>query len=123
VARERTIRIVVTGGATMPRWQHIVIEVKVMSTSTVGNPQAAASRIIVVEVSCAGSPLDSNTSPTCMHRSRTCCTCASVGTIGPTGRNRSAVGGPPCRNSWASRRRALRMRRVSGLMAGVPRQR
>jgi hypothetical protein len=31
------------------------------------------------------------------------------------------VGGPPCRSSWASRRRALRMRRVNGLMAAVPR--
>jgi hypothetical protein len=52
----------------------MVIEVKVMSTSTVARPQAAASRVIVAEVSPTGSPLDRSTSPTRMHRSSTCST-------------------------------------------------
>ena len=103
----------------MPRWQHIVIDVNVMSTSTVGRPQAAARRIIVADVSPAGSPLPSSTSPTCMHRSSTCCTCASEGTSGPTGRSRSAVGGPPRSRSCASRRNAPRNLRVSRPMRPV----
>jgi hypothetical protein len=37
----------VTGAAAMPRWQHIVIELNVMSTSTAERPAVAASRTIV----------------------------------------------------------------------------
>ena len=115
--------MVVSGAATMPRWQHMVIELNVMSMSTVGSPSAAAMRSIVSVVSSAGSPLASSTSPTPMHTSSTCCTWASDGTAGPTGRNRSRVGGPPCNRSCASRRttpRNLRVRRpMTGSLAGV----
>ena len=94
-----------------------------MSMSTVGSPSAAAMRSIVSVVSTAGSPLASSTSPTPMHTSSTCCTWASDGTAGPTGRSRSSVGGPPCNRSCASRRttpRNLRVRRpMTGSLAGV----
>ena len=95
-----------------------------MSMSTVGSPSAAAMRSIVSEVSSAGSPLASSTSPTRMHTSSTCCTWASDGTAGPTGRSRSSVGGPPCNRSCASRRTAprnLRVRRpMTGSLADAP---
>ena len=91
----------------------MVIELNVMSTSTVGSPNAAAMRSIVADVSSAGSPQPSSTSPTRMQTSSTCCTCASDGTAGPMGRSSSAVGGPPRRRSCASRRTAPRNLRVS----------
>ena len=68
----------------------MVIELNVMSTSTVGSPSAAAMRSIVSVVSSAGSPLASSTSPTRMHTSSTCCTWASDGTAGPMGRSSSS---------------------------------
>ena len=45
VVRQLTSRIDITGAAIFPRWQHMVIEVKVMSTSTVPGrrPRPAAS--------------------------------------------------------------------------------
>jgi hypothetical protein len=98
----------VTGAALFPRWQHTVIEVKVMSMSTVARPRAVARRIIVADVSAAASPLDNSTSPTCRHRSSTSSTFSSDGNSGPTGRNSSTVVGPLRSMSWASRRRALR---------------
>ena len=79
---------------------------------SVASPQAAATRNMVSVVSPALSPLESSTSPTRMHRSSTCCTCASSGTRGPSGRISGTVGGPARNSSCASRLRTVRTRRV-----------
>ena len=83
----------VIGTANLPRWQHMVIDVNLIATSTVGRPSAAASRRIVSEVWLAASPLESSTSPICIQRSRTCCTCVSASASGSTAHSLPPVGG------------------------------
>ena len=109
-ARWVTSRIDVIGVAAIPRWQHIVIAVKVTSTSTVESPKAPATRSMASVVSPEPSPLDSSTSPMRMHRSITCCTCRSPGTSGPIGCRSWTVCGPGVSSLRAGRRTADRSR-------------
>jgi hypothetical protein len=77
------LRIVVTGPASTPRWQHIVMVENAMSTSHTGRPYDRAIASIVSCATAAPAPVASWTSPTRSARSSTRRTRLSSATSGP----------------------------------------